>query len=202
MKQIYVLRSEDEKCTKIGISWNVGWRVDTICTAERKRYYLVFNSQPFEDKYALEVERKVKEHFKEDRIRGQEWLSAHPLDVIKFIVDIIGTPPKIKDISFDDFNCKYDVWLATNSDYKNISYVQYNKVKVNKNYIAYVRFLYNAQFITLGFSNIGDANKFAQKYRHNIHVTPVITKLLFGKTYNEWYYDTIADYPNCKWLFI
>jgi len=183
-KKIYVLRSKCERFTKIGVSYHVPSRVDNICISERTNFYLVYESHYIDVKEALIVEAAVCEEFKSGRYKGKEWLTAHPLDVIKFVISKIGYRQKF-EFEIEDLG-KYDVWIESNRRYNSLSYEQPNGVRITPDYCALVRFVHNSKFVVLGFSNIGDANNFAQENRHNIRATPVITNLLFGLSYKDW----------------
>lgn len=200
-EQIYVLRSADKTITKIGRSTNVDTRTDTICIAERKKYYLVYQSQPLLRADAQILENEIIKQFNNDCIKGKEWLSTHPLTVIKFIVEKIGRQKK-DDIYLSDL-AKHEVYLVKNSVYNNITYTHLNGVRIGVNYYAYVRTIYNGQFITLGFSNINDAYEFVRLNKHLQNVVDKITDLLFDKPYNEWVIDNQSKGTNeYNWLLL
>lgn len=199
-EQIYVLRAKDESCTKIGRSYNPDQRTDTICISERKKYYLVYQSHSMPREEAKALEKLIIEFFKSDCIKGKEWLSTHPLDVIKFIVSKIGVQRK-DTIHLEDLATHY-VSLSTNNRYNSLTFEHINGVRISKDYYAYVKTIYNGQFITLGFSNIGDAYEFVRKNRHLQEVVPIITELLFNMPYKQWMHENYKQHNSANWLLI
>lgn len=191
-RSVYVLRSDCETITKFGCSSAVQSRVESISVSERKKYHLVYYSDRMEEQEAYELERKINHRFKEDVIKGKEWLSTHPLEVIKFIISEMGVPKKVREIPMDTL-AEYPVWLCDSKAYASAYHEQDNLVRIGAGHIAYVRFLYNCQFVVLGFCNIGDANKFARENKHNVKVTPIITKLLYDTNYYEWVQNRIYN---------
>lgn len=199
-QSIYILRSKDKNITKIGRSYNVDTRVDAISILERTTYYLVYQSQKILKEDAIKLEKEVIEHFKEDCVKGKEWLSTHPLDVIKFIVSKIGKEDK-KHIELDEL-AKHYCFLSTNAKYNSIRYEHLNGIKIDSEYYAYVKTLYHGQIITLGFSNIKDAYNYVSRNRHLQRVLPIIAELLFDMTYSEWVESNLSDYKKANWLLL
>lgn len=199
-EQIYVLRSEDKKITKIGRSGCVDTRVDTICISERKRYYLVYQSQPLLKEEAIKLEKEIIEYFKEDCIKGKEWLSTHPLKIIEFIVEKIGFKKK-EEVYLDNL-AEHRCFVSTNSKYTSLTYEHLNGVRISQDYYAYVKTIYNGQYIVLGFSNIKDAYEFVRRNKHLQASVPMITELLFDKSYKEWIVDNYKNYKSNNWINI
>ena len=199
-EQIYVLRSEDKQTTKIGRSGNVDSRVDGICIAERKKYYLVYQSQFLLKDDAIQLEKEIVEYFKEDCIKGREWLSTHPLKVIEFIVKKIGFKNR-EEIYLSNLS-KHYCFVSSNTYYKTLTYEHLNGVRISQDYYAYVKTIYNGQYIVIGFSNIKDAYEFVRTNRHLQAVVPIITELLFDKPYKEWIADNYKEYRSNNWINI
>lgn len=199
-EQIYVLRSADKTITKIGRSYNPDHRTDSICISERKRYYLVYQSIPLLREEAKALEREIIKHFKEDCIKGNEWVSTHPTEVINFIIDKIGKSKK-DDIYLEDL-AEHHCFLSTNGKYSSISFEYIDGIRLDKDYYAYVRTIYNGQYITLGFINIGDAKRFLRKNKHLQEVVPIITELLYDKTYEEWRGENLILGHYANWSLI
>ena len=199
-EQIYVLRSADKTITKIGRSHSPDLRVDSICIAERKIYYLVYQSQPLLQTEAKKLENDIIKEFKNDCIRGREWLSTHPLEIIKFIVSKIGREKK-KEVYLEDLSRHY-CFVSSNAKYNSITFEHLNGVRISADYYAYVKTIYEGQFITLGFSNIKDAYEYVRQNRHLQRVVPIITEILFDKPYKEWIAENVTDYRNSNWLLL
>lgn len=199
-RHIYVLRSKDETITKIGKSYNPDSRTDTISISERIKYYLVYQSHPLSEIDATKLENEIIDHFKDDCIKGKEWLSTHPLTVIKFIVSKIGV--KKKEKVYLENLAEHYVFVSTNAKYNSLTFEHLNGVRISKDYYAYVKTIYNGQFITLGFSNIGDAYEFVRRNKHLQEVVPIITQLLFGVDYKQWIKETYQKHNTGNWLLI
>lgn len=205
-KRIYVLRSADEKITKLGVSCNPSSRAETISREKGITYYLVYQSKLLDDRVAFNIESQAKENFKEYLFEGKEWFNIHPLTIIRYFINIVGTP-LAKDgmkklLSFG----KFPIWRADNSRYDDIEEKQDNGVKIAADYTAYVQLLFNSRRITIGFANIGDANSFTSYYKHNISSLKQITQLLYNKTFEKWKEEKhkVKEGRNLykKWLFI
>lgn len=186
MQQIYVMRAEDESCTKIGRSYNPNSRCESIILTERKKYYLLYESYKMTNDEASKVEIQIINKFKDFTIKGKEWLNVHPLEVIRFINTIIKMPNEESNSVLESTNCKFDKWIDNNSMFK-IGDVFDDYIRTGRaSYIAYVRLLHNCKFITVGFANIGDAKRFVKRNRSKIEVTKVATNLIYGLDYEEW----------------
>ena len=186
MQIIYVMRSEDEKCTKIGRSYNPNSRCESIILTEKKKYYLLYESKVLSREEAIELEIKIVENFKDFRIKGKEWLSVHPLEVIRYIISLIGIPKEEENKVFHEHSYKFDAWLDTNTSFKNASDFD-DYIRIGKSsYIAYVKLLHNSKFITVGFANIGDAKKFVRRNRHKIEAVNKAVELLYGISHEQW----------------
>jgi hypothetical protein len=202
MQQIYVLRSEDEKCTKIGRSYSPNSRCESITLVEGKKYYLLYESIKMENEEASKIENQIINHFKDYRIKGKEWLSVHPLEVIRFIHTIIKIPNDVNNPIYFGTNYKFNVWLDDNSSFKNGNFFTEEIRTGRKSYIAYIKLLHNCRFITIGFANIGDAKKFVSWNRPKIEVIKVATKLLYNLEFEEWKNNQLELKHKAEWRLI
>lgn len=186
MQQIYVLRAEDESCTKIGRSYNPNSRCESIILTEQKKFYLLYESKRLEDAEAIEIELQIINKFKDFVIRGKEWLNVHPLEVIKFITSIVGLPSEETNPVLNEHNYKFPTWLDANTMFKNGEKFD-ESIRIGRaSYIAYVKLLHNSKFITVGFANIGDAKRFVRHNKQKIKAVEVATELLYGLSYGDW----------------
>ena len=186
MQQIYVMRSEDETCTKIGRSYSPNNRCESIILTEKKKYYLLYESKTLDSVEASRIEMLIIDKFKDFRIKGKEWLNAHPLEVIRFIISIIGIAKEEENRVLCEYNYKFDTWLDTNTSFKNASYFD-NHIRIGKSsYIAYVKLLHNSKFITIGFANIGDAKRFVRHNKHKIEALSKAVELLYNISHEQW----------------
>lgn len=201
MQKIYVLRAEDETCTKIGRSGNPNYRCESIILTEKKKYYLLYESHSMEKSEASKIELQIIDKFKDFAIKGKEWLNVHPLEVIRFINTIVKLPNEKTNSVFDWTNYKFDKWIDNNSKFK-VAEVFNECIRLGKSYIAYVRLLHNSQFITVGFANIGDAKKFVSKNKHKIEVTKIATNLIYGKDFEQWKNEQINLKHKAEWRLI
>jgi hypothetical protein len=200
-EQVYVLRSADQTTTKIGRTGTLHCRVDAVSIAEKQKYYLLYNTDDMSQYEATELEKDIIQEFAEDAIRGREWLSTHPLKIIKYIVGKKGTRKKLKI----ELNAKYEWWAGKTNDISRCSYIQDNGVGImSRSHTAHVRILYEGRRSCIGFANIGDANDFAQKYKHHIQALEIVTEFLYGLSYQEWV-NRAKDYKGGqfkKWMLI
>jgi hypothetical protein len=202
MQRVYVLRSEDESCTKIGRGQSPNSRCEAISFAEKKKYYIVYESHSMIDTEALKVECEVINKYKDFRIKGKEWLNIHPLEVIRFIRTLIHTPDNQSESVLLEVNSRFDSWLDANASFKTANEFE-EGVKLNcANYISYVKLMYNSRFLTVGFANIGDAKKFARSNKHRIRTIEVITKLLYGLDMKEWHNKQLELKYKAEWRLI
>jgi len=186
MQQIYVLRAEDESCTKIGRSHNPNQRCESIILTEKKKYYLLYESKLLNNVEASKIEIQIIEKFKDFRIKGKEWLNAHPLEVIRFVISIVGIAKEEENKVLCEHSYKFDTWLDTNTFFKNASKFD-DYIRIGKSsYIAYIKLLHNSKFITIGFANIGDAKRFVTHNKHKIEAVNKAVELLYNISYEEW----------------
>ena len=201
MQQIYVLRSEDENCTKIGRSHNPKSRCESIILTEHKKYYLLYESIIMTSNEASKIELQIINRFKDYTIKGKEWLNIHPLEVIRFINTIVKIPNEKTNSVFDWTQYKFDKWIDNNSSFK-LGDIFNEHINLGKSYIAYVRLLHNCQFITVGFANIGDAKRFARKNKHKIEVTKVATNLIYNIDFEQWKNNQLQLKHLAEWRLI
>ncbi len=202
MQRIYVLRAEDESCTKIGRSYNPNNRCETIILTEKKKYYLVYESHLMEDIEASKIECSVINKYKDFRIKGKEWLNIHPLEVIRFILTLVQTPINQNESVLTLSKSLFDCWLDTNTSFKTSNVFEEGIRLSSFRYIAYVKLLYNSRFITVGFANIGDAKRFTNRNKHRIKTIEIITKLLYGLDTKEWQNNQVKLKHKAEWRLI
>lgn len=202
MQQIYVLRAEDESCTKIGRSSNPNQRCESIVLSEKKKYYLLYESIKLKSDESSRIELEIINKFKDFAIKGREWLNVHPLEVIRFINTLIKLPKEETNSVFDNTSYKFDNWIDENSMFKKgdvfDDYIHIGK----SSYIAYIKLLHNSKFITVGFANIGDAKRFVRWNKHKIEVLKVATNLLYGIDFEEWKNNQLKLKHLAEWRLI
>lgn len=202
MQQIYVIRSEDESCTKIGRSYNPNSRCESIILTERKKYYLLYESINMDDQEASQIEVRIINHFKDFRVKGKEWLNVHPLEVIRFINTLVKLPNENSNPVFGQTNYKFERWIDNNTMFKLGNIFNESIRTGNASYIAYVKLLHNSKFITVGFANIGDAKRFTRLNKHKIEAVNVATKLLYGLEHQEWKNNQLELKHLAEWRLI
>lgn len=202
MQRIYVLRSEDESCTKIGRGYDPSARCETIAIAENKKYYLVYESHSMTNVEATKIECEIINKYQDYRIKGREWLDIHPLEVIRFIRSLVQTPNNQNETILTEVRARFDNWLDSNTSFKIANEFEEGVRISSANYITYVKLLYNSRFITVGFSNIGDAKRFARSNKHRIKTIDVITKLLYNLDLKEWHSNQLELKYKAEWRLI
>lgn len=202
MSRIYVMRAEDESCTKIGRSYDPNSRCESIMLTEKKKYYLLYESIDLSSEDASRLESKIINEYKDFRIKGKEWLNVHPLVVIKFINTLIKLPNEETNPVLHQRNYKFDTWIDNNSMFK-LGDTFNEQIRIgHASYIAYVKLLHNSKFITVGFANIGDAKRFVRHNKHKIDAINIATKLLYGLEHEEWKNNQLELKHLAEWRLI
>lgn len=182
--RMYVLRSVCETVTKFGVSMTYNKRINGIIKLEGLDFKLLYLSHGLDRYEGEKVERLLTEHYKDDIIKGKEWVTTSPIKIINFIINELGI--KQKEYLNIEVNNKYPMWIAKSNDYFKAEIVRENSVRENQRGECFVRFVNNMQFVTLGFCNSGDADKLARQNPHLVNSAEYTTKLLHNKTYKEW----------------
>lgn len=190
--RMYVLRSECNTITKFGVSSDLKARLGVIKVAEKKNFYALYVSHSIDKKIGEHIEKLLTERYKEDLIRGKEWVSTPPLEIINFIIDIIGLKDKY-ELNFSITN-QYPTWIASNANYKTARIDRGSCIKENSRGECFLRVVNNMRYITLGFCNSGDAFKTASNCLPLIRSTPIITDYLHNRKYIEWVNDSLEEF--------
>jgi len=200
--EFYILRAVSEGITKIGVTSDLNTRVSTISNLEKAKYCLVFKSERIDEYDGRALEKTVSKHFSHDIVKGKEWFKTHPLDIIRFVIPLLGFDRSTKKPFNIPEYIKYPAWIEKNSKYNTLKEKRTDGVRIDSRYTAYVQFVYNHGFRTVAFCNIGDAARFARKNKHAIKMVSYVTEILYGQTKQQWTLEKSSEYPLSDWALL
>lgn len=176
-KQIYVCLSDCGNVVKVGITYSINSRVSSLKTDEGASFSVLFCSEDVSEKWAKEVETKVTEKFKDYLIKGKEWYSIKPIEIIEFLIKDL----KIQPYTIKEIKSEYPSWEDDNRTHK--SYTEGQEIpliKERRNKGLYsISYLNGSDIQYVGFCNYGDAKDFYTKNRYFVIMADNVVNLLY-----------------------
>lgn len=193
-KFIYVCLSECKQIVKVGISYNVSTRVVGLKTSEGQSFRVLFCSKEVLLDRAIEVEKAVNLKFKSDIVKGNEWYSTKPINIIEFLLNELG----IEIFEMGEVTTQFESWEHSVSEHKSFKEgLEYPHIKEKASKGLYsIMYVDKGEFKYVGFCNYGDAKKFYYTNKIFILMADNIIEDLYGINVSDFYVLKIPTKKN------
>jgi len=199
-KRIYVLQSEDEKIVKLGQTSYLTPRIDQINYEQSEKYILLYLSKELDPDIAKFIEGETIDHFKDYCIKGREWFEIEVKKIIDYFHNRINIPKKREELDSIKNLCNYDFWVENNSKHSNKDGDDIIKTYTSS-YTYSVQLLFNSRILTIGFCNLGDANRVVRHFKYHIEALKYITQRMYGLSLDDWKKQKILEKKLQNWVF-